>query len=55
MVHVRKQNLADAKEKCLQLKRIGKELQGYGMIGYGGSIITHAEQILNLLPGDDAA
>ena len=55
MVHVRKQNIADAKESCMQLKRIGKELKGYGMIGYGGSIIVHAEQILDLLPGDDAA
>ena len=49
MVCIRKKNVEDAKEIGMQLKRIGKELHDYGMIGYGETIKTHASRLLQLL------
>ena len=35
------------------LRRYGKELQGYGMIGYGGTIIAEANDLLDWLDGGE--
>lgn len=32
-----------------RLKNLGKELQGYGMIGHGGTIIAYSNDLLELL------
>ena len=35
------------------LRRYGKELQGYGMIGYGGTILAEANDLLDWLDGGE--
>ena len=45
MVHVRKAEIVEIVEISNNLIRVGKELLGYGMIGYGGSIEEWAKRV----------
>ena len=45
MVHVRKAEIVEIVELSNNLIRVGKELLGYGMIGYGGSIEGWAKRV----------
>ena len=49
MTSVRKKDLDEIKGLGQELKRIGSELQGYGMIGYGGTIKARAITIIEIV------
>lgn len=45
MVHVRVAELRELQQIADELKRKGEELTGYGMFGYGPSIVDKAKRI----------
>lgn len=49
MVHVRKAEIEELKDLSDHLIRSGRELLGYGMIGYGGSIEGWAKRIKQIV------